>query len=313
MPDEIIETSPEEKGTEIGNASTETQNTEVIVSKPAEVEAKTPELPSYTPNFKYKVNDKDQEFDEFIRSSIKDKESEEKVRKLYADAYGLEAIKPKYDDLKAKYPVAEQNYQQLNDTINEVLDLKDKDLGAFFDRLKLPEEKVAQWMLDKIKKMELPPEQQQVYNQYEETRRRNLTLEKQFQQLEARTQAQEIHARILELDTSLQRPEVSSFMKAFDDARKAPGAFKEEVRERGIYEWKVNGKDISVADAIAAVMSRYTGMVNPTEMGTQHSQQPGQEKPLPVIPRVQGKAVSFVGKQPRSIADLKKISAELSG
>lgn len=315
MPEEVMEVSSTENGTEITNAGQETPKTVDVsaeVTKSAEKEVAAPEAQAYTPNYKFKVHDEEKEFDEFVRGSIKDVDTEKKTRELYEKAYGLDFVKPKYEDLKKKYPEVEQNYQQLNNTVNEILDLRDKDLGSFFEALKLPEEKVAQWMLDKIKKMELPPEQRQVYDQYEETRRRNLTLEKQFQQLEQRTQAQEVHARTLELDSSLQRPEVSSFVKAFDETRKQPGSFREEVRERGLYEWKVNGKDLSVAEAIAAVMSRYTGMVNPTEMGAVAAQ-PGLEKPLPVIPRMSGKAVSATGKQVRSIADLKKRSEELAG
>lgn len=312
-------TEVQSAGTEITNPSPEStqqaaEPTKEVLSPEKETagsEAETP-VAQYQPNYKYKVNDQDKEFDEFIKSSIKDKETEEKARKLYADAYGLEAIKPKYDDFKKKYPELENNYNQLNTAVSEVLDLGEKDLGMFFERLKIPEERVAQWMLERIRKMELPPEQKQMYDQFEETRRQNFLLQKQFQELSGQTQAQQVHARTLELESGLQRPEVSSFASAFDAARKQPGAFRNEIQEWGLYEWKVNGKDISAQEAIQRVMSRYSGMITPAAIGADPAQQTI-EKPLPVIPRLQGKAVSATGKQVRSIADIRKKAEELAG
>lgn len=305
----------EASGTEIGNGNVPESAPPVVeVTKPAEApaaEAVTPEVPQYTPNYKFKVHDEEKEFDEFIRSSIKDQETEKKARELYEKAYGLDVQKPKYEELKKKYPELENNYKQLDTAVSEVLDLGEKDLGLFFERLKIPEERVAQWMLERIRKMELPPEQKAMYDNFEETKRRNLVLEKQFQELNGLTQSQAVQARTMELESGLQRPEVNSFSQAFDAARKTPGAFKQEVQECGLFEWKVNSKDISAADAIQRVMSRYQGMITPTAMGV--APDPTVEKPLPVIPRTQGKSVSSVGKQVRSIQDLKKRFEEVAG
>jgi hypothetical protein len=329
---QVVDTQP---GTEIGNGGAETTPQEPsqqsVLSKDAAPEVnvtETPEVPQYTPNFKFKYTggldpvtqkplQQEKEFDDFLRASIKDAESEKKVRELYEKAYGLDFVKPNYEDYKKKYPELEQKYSQLDGTVNEILDLRDRGikgddaaLEACLEQMRIPEEAIAKWMLAKIKKMELPPEQQQVYNQFEETRKRNLVLERQFQELEGRTQSQAVHARTVELETGLQKPEVSSFVRAFDNARKEPGAFRKEVQERGLYEWKVNGKDISAEEAISLVMSRYQGLVTP--QAAVNAPEVSNE-PLPVIPRVKGKAVSATGKQVRSIEDIKKKYSEIAG
>lgn len=311
------ETAPSSSGTEITNpgtaGTTPTKSPEAAnssVSLPAEGEQV--EVPSYTPNYKFKVHDQEKEFDEFLRSSIKDQETEKKARELYEKAYGLDFVKPKYEDLKKKYPELETQYKQLDSTVSEILDHRDKgDLDSVFNAMRISEEQVAKWMLEKIKKMELPPDQRQVYDQFEETKRQNHLLQKQFQELNGQTQEQAARARTYELESNLQRPDVSSFASAFDAARKTPGAFKEEVRKCGIYEWKVNNVDITAADAIQRVMSGYQGMIVPGATGT--TTEPVAKEPLPVIPRLQGKAVSATSKQVRSIADLKKKAAELAG
>lgn len=302
-------------GTELGNGASEAQEPQEtpqkeVLSPEKEVETQE-EVAAYQPNYKFKVSKEEKEFDEFIRGSIKDKETEEKTRKLYTDAYGMEAVKPELDSLRKNYPELETNYNQLNTAVNEVLDLGQKDLGMFFERLKIPEERVAQWMLERIRKMELPPEQKAMYDQFEQTKRQNLEYQKQFDNLNQQSQMQAVQARTFELESTLQRPDVSSFASAFDAARKTPGAFRKEIQECGLYEWKVNGKDISASEATQAVMSRYQGMINPVAPGTI----PGNavETPLPVIPRLQGKSVSSVGKQVRSIQNLREKYKEIAG
>lgn len=326
MSDEAQEVQSSATGTEIsGGVATESTITPAEASKAAETVAGSqetaPEVPQYTPNFKFAYSAKkegatsperiEREFDDFVKSGIKDSESEKKARELYEKAYGLDLMKPNYEDLKKKYPELENNYRRLDSEVTEILDIGQKDLGMFFERLKIPEERVAQWMLERIRKMELPPEQKAMYDNFEETKRQNLLLQKQFQELNGLTQQQAVQARTLELESSLQNPEVSSFAAAFDAARKQHGAFRNEIREYGLAEWKINGNDISAAEATQRVMSRYSGMLTPPAIGADTTT--AAEKPLPVIPRMQGKSVSSIGKQVRSIDDLKKKYTEVAG
>ena len=277
------------------------------------------QAPVYTPNYKFKVTTADEqkqekEFDEFIRGVIKDQETEKKVRELYEKANGLDFYKANSENKLKKLSEFETQYKTLDSQVSEILDYKDKgDLDTFFKSVNLSEEAVAKWMLEKINRLNLPPEQQQIYNQYEETRRRNQILEKQFQELNGTSQAQAVQARTLELESGLQRPEVSSFAQSFDAAARRPGAFKDAVRERGIYEWKVNNKDLSAQEAIQAVMSQFQGFVSPQAAAQQNNSENVIKEPLPVIPQVKGRSISPTGKQVRSIADLKKRAADISG
>lgn len=269
------------------------------------------EAPAYVPNLKFKVHEEEKEFDEFLKPAIKDAETEKKIRELYEKAYGLDAIKPKHEELKTKYPEMEQKYNELQSTIKEVMTLRDKDLDSFFEQLGLKEDQIAKWMLQKLEKLNLPPEQRQVYDQYEETRRRNYALEKQIQDIEARTQAQAVQARTLELETVLQRPEVAAIAKSYDSARKQTGAFRELVIREANAEFRTSGRDLTAMEAAKAAMDllgeAYTSKANevssPAPVTT--------EKPLPVLPRVTGKSVSPTNKQPRSIDDLKKLASNM--
>lgn len=309
MSEEVVQS----QGTEIQSPTpqpppaAEAATTEVTVSKSMEPEL-TPEAPAYTPNLKYKVNMEEREFDQWLHPVIKDADTEKKLRKLYEDAYGLEYVKPKYEAAQSRAKEYEQKYNDFHTQVSEIVGLRDKDFWGFMDALGLDKEKVAKHVLEEVKKLELPEDQKRIYDELEKTRRSNFQLEKQFQEEQARSQQASVQARTHELDTILTRPEISAYAKSYDTARKKSGAFKEAVVRYGISEWNVNQKDLGAEQAVFDTMSMlgeyYRGQQNP-----QVTQQSSDDKPLPVIPRVSGKAVSPTGKSPRSLEDLKKIAA----
>src|SRR5688572_23823320 len=51
----------------------------------------------YTPNFKFKVLDKEHEIEERFRKLIKDADSEKMIRELHEKSFGIEAIKSQRD------------------------------------------------------------------------------------------------------------------------------------------------------------------------------------------------------------------------
>lgn len=311
MPEEVV-TEVESKEVVAAPESTpdvprETQGTEVTDKDGAVAEA-----PSYVPNYKFKVNNEEKEFDEFVRGGIKDKDTEEKVRKLYADAYGLEYVKPKYEMTQKELKEWQGKYGSLESGVKEILGLRDKDFGQFLERTGASKEMVAKWMLEELKRQELPPEQKQWYDQLRETRRQNELLQKQLQQNESAVQEQSVQARTVELDSTLQRPEISAYAEAYDSYRKKPGAFREMIIRHGIAEWNVNQRDVPAEQAVQEVMSilgeTYRGNAIP-----QAQAQVADDKPLPVIPNIKTGGSSPMGKQIKSIDDLRKRAAELRG
>lgn len=280
----------------------------VEVSKSLEPED-TEEAPAWEPNYKLKIMDEEREVDEMLRPLMKDAESEKFVRELCEKAYGLEWQKPKYEELKEKYPELENKYNEFYGQINDIVSLRDKDLDAFFDAVGLSEDQIAKHMLEKVKRMDLPEDQRRVYDEFSETRRKNYDLEKQLQVEQERNQQVAVQARTHELSTVLERPEIAAYAKAYDTARKKTGAFKEAVVRHGTAEWNINKRDLGAEQAVHDTMS----FLGDAYKGQQaHPVAAQVDAPLPVIPRVSGKSVSPTGKVPRSIEDLKKLSAEMS-
>lgn len=286
--------------------------TEVTVSKSTEPEV--PEAPAFQPNFKFKVMDEEKEIDEFVRGAIKDQESEKKIRELYEKAYGLDYVKPKYEERGKKLQEVEGRFAHLDSLVRDTMDLRDKDFWGFCEKLGLNKEQVAKHVLEEVRKLELPEDQKRIYDELETTRREKLQLEKQYQTEQVRSQERAVQARTHELDTVLTRPEISAYAKAYDSARKKSGAFQEMVIRHGNTEWNINQRDVTAEQAVFDVMSmlgeHYRGGV---ATPTTQSQPNADGKPLPVIPRVSGRSVSPTGKAPRSIADLKKLAANFEG
>ena len=275
----------------------------------AGTEQAAPEIPTYTPNYKFKVMDQEKEFDPWIRGAIKDAETEKKVKELYEKAYGLDYVKPKYEQTQKEYGNLSQQYQSLYNDANEAMYYKRQgDLDAFFEKVQLQPEKVYQWVLDKIQRQNLPPEQQRVYNELEQRRRAEFQASGQMQEMQQQYHAMASQAREAEVNSVLARNDIHPIVQAYD-AKNGPGAFRHFVAEYGVMHYNVHGQDPTAQQAVDAVMKRLGDAYRsgPTNVASPAS---GGEKPLPVIPNVAGKAVSPTRKSPRSIDDLRKLAQE---
>jgi hypothetical protein len=274
-----------------------------------------PAPPAYTPNFKFKVMDKEHEFDDFVRGAVKDQETEKKIRELYEKAYGLDVVKPRFTELRDKHKAVETQHNQLMSDIKTLREHYVRgDFDSFFQNLKIPQEKILQWVLDKANYNELPPEQKRIFDDRRSADHRAWEAEKRAEALE-----QQMHERIIEakgsaLQVALAKPDIKSFADAFDQQAKKPGAFMEAVYQAGDYAWRSRNEDLSPEQAIQAVMAQYGVFLQVPGNGAPQgapqgsgAPQAGPGKEPPVIPNVGGRSASPASPTlPKSIADLKK-------
>jgi hypothetical protein len=269
-------------------------------------------LPVYSPNFKFKVMDKEHEFDEFLRPAIKDSETEKKIRELYEKAYGLDVVKPRFNETREKLKSVETTHGQVMSSIAELREHYQRgDFDSFFQALKIPQEKILQWVLDKANYQELPPEQKRIFDDRRSADQRAWEAEKRAQALEQRIQEQTTQAKGYALQVALEKPDVKSFVETFDQRAGRPGAFIEAVVETGDYAWHARNEDLSPEQAIQAVMARYGSFVQAQsqapQAGNPAQPQTTPTKAPPVIPNVGGRTASPTSQpQVKSLADLKK-------
>lgn len=289
-------------------------------------EAQQPQALAYTPNFRFKFTDSskdethEREFDDFVKGVIKDADTEKKVRELYEKAYGLDYVKPKLAQTREQYKAVQQEYQELQQGLQELSGFMQRgDLDSFFSAIRVPQEKIFQYVLDKLNYQGLSPEQKKAYDESRELQSRAYLQEKRLAEMEASLQQQAVQARTLELESALGNSEVRSIAEQYDARVGRPGAFREEVIRRGQMAYFSTGADIPVSQAIQETLSTVGRLISPQAMA-QQGQQTGMsgtapaQTTQPVIPNVGGgKNVSAVAKQVRSLSDVESIYQEKFG
>ena len=276
-----------------------------------------PEAPAYQANYKLKVMDQEKEIPEKFRELIKDAESEKEVRELFEKAYGLEYAKPKHEALQQTFAKVQSEHNYLLGSVQELRECYNRgDLDTFFQKLNIPKERVLQYALDKVNYEQLPAEQKQLLDARRNAELQNSALQRQNQYMQQQLQQQTVQARQYALDSELVGPEVKSMVEAFDQRFGKPGAFRNEVINRGQLAWfQSQGKvDLTPRQAIQEVIRLYgLDQQQQPAAATVAPQESGGARPrVSTIPNVgSGRSASPLKQKPRSIEDLKKIAADM--
>lgn len=274
---------------------------------------------TYTPNFKFKSYDKEEEIPERFRALIKDAQSEEEVRKVFEKAYGFDGLKAlstkEKEELSGRAKGYEQQLHQTVENIKKIHAYSQSDLDTFFQVYKIPQEKLFQYVAAKLKESELPPEDLQRLE-----RGRQATIEADYYKDQAEKERQRNNELFKQqhdfhLSQTLSSPDISQFIAGFD-SKMGNGAFLQQVNEYGDYVFRTqNGRYVPPMEAVNAVMHRYKAFYQPTIPTQQGAQGQGQanDAPPPVIPNIgSGRSVSPTKPKIKSLDQLKKHVREMT-
>lgn len=280
------------------------------------------EIPAYKAREKFKVMDQEHQIPDFLKSLIKDEASEKQVVELLEKSFGLDVVKPKLLETRKERDQARTEYQTINRAVQEARETYQRgDIDLFLEKLAIPQERMLQWALDKVNYSQLPPEQKRIFDERRDAQRTAYSAEKQNQFYQTQLQEQQRSAKSMLLEAGLVRPDIKTFADAYDAKLGRPGAFKSEVIAQGDLAWsQSNGKvDLTPEQAIDQAMQKWRPFVQVAAMAPSASAAGSQagagtivqatSKPG-VIPNVQGRASSPIKSKPRSIEDIKKISAQ---
>lgn len=304
-----------EQTTEAG--STENQTIESPVEQNVEASGvgeqevtPTPEAPAYTPNFKFKASGAEHELPDYVRGILTDAEKEKQIKEVYEKAFGLDKVKEDFKTYQSKYDTTTQELSSYKQSVEELKsDYQRGDMDSLFTKLNIPQEKILQYVLDKLKYNELPPEQKQVLDQKRSVEQRLMQYERQNQEMQTKYQEQATAAKQFALDVLLDKSDVKSAAESYDAKVGKPGAFRNLVVDRGKYHWyESQGKldltpDQAIKEALSLIGWNGQTEISPTPGATQA--QPRREPT--VIPNISGRSSSPVSKKPSSIKDLKEI------
>lgn len=312
MVDEVNEVT-EEQTEEVVQ---EIQDTEV---ESDEVDQPEPDVPAYEPNYAYKVYDEEREFEEWVRPFLTSKEVEDHFRSLHSQAGGFDTLKAQFKDLKEDYGKTVGQHTQVVDTLTELQHYLDNDLGAFFQKVNVDDEKIISYVKNLLEQKENPQLAQQAL-----ASRQSLidswNTSRHTEQLEAQNHELAAQVHDVEMNRAMTLPDVTEFKQQFESIYGA-GSFQNEVDNYGKLYWQQNGHDTTPLDAVLKTMERWRpaiGQVQPkaTEAApniVEAKKAQDATKPKGHIPNVGSGAVSESPTKRRfaSIEDLKKHAKEL--
>lgn len=270
------------------------------------------EKPAFTPNFKFKVHDKEHEFDEALKAVIKDEATEKKVRELYERGHGIDLVKQSRDNYQTQLTQATEKIQRTDEALEQIGKYAaGNDWDSFFGALKIAPDRILAYAVDLVKRQQDPAYASAI----EKDRHTRMTVEQyeaENQRLSAGNQQLAINQRMFELDQAISRPEITAIAQAFNAGMENPGAFREQVIRIG-QAYAAQGKDIPVSQAVDEAV-KYLKAANPTigqppqTVVTSQVVTPSQK---PVIPSVQGRGTSPIKSTIKNLDDLKKRAREL--
>lgn len=278
----------------------------------------------FAPREKFKAWREEHEVPKWMRDLVKDPDTETKAIQLLEKATGLDIMKPKFEETKTELATVRGQHSAIQGQIQDLRSTFQRgDIDLWLQKLSIPAERMLQWALDKVQYSQLPPDQQRILDERTEAQRRAYQLEQQqgyYQQQALETQRQ---TKATVLESGLTRPDVQTFVDAFDAKAGQPGAFRKEVIAHGQTTYALsNGQtDLTPEQAIEAVMSKYKTFFPAPSAQAQPGQAPGNPaqrvvlpaQGAPTIPNVQGKSTSPLKSQPRSIDDLRKLHRASQG
>lgn len=277
------------------------------------IEQAAAEVPQYNPNHKFKVLDKEHEFDEWAKNAAKDPETEKKVRELYEKAYGLDSVKQDRQTLKGELAEAKDkiaNTDKAIETISEYA--KNRDWDSFFESLSIPKNEILQYALAIVQREQMPPEQRQQWEASRQAQQQAKYYQQQNETLQQQQQQFQVRQREFELDNTISKPDFVAVAEAYNAGMANPSAFKNYVIQIG-QAHAARGQDVSVDQAVQEAVAHLRA-VNPT-LGSQTAAQVASRvvapTSKPVIPNIQGRGTSAVKSTIRSLDDLRARAKEL--
>jgi len=283
----------------------------------AKTDAGTKEgTPAYEPNTKYKVYDQEKEFPDQLKTLVKDKATEDYFRDLLSKADGLDAMKPKHQEVVSQRDQFKGEVDFFRSDINRVLTLREKQPHLFAAEVGITDD----WIINRAKEIVNAKETPEQWDQFNRTRATQYDAYNQHQQavrVQEDASAQFMNAHQQQMTMALGHPDVSGFQSQFDKVH-GLGSFQEEVRKQGYYHYertKQSGKPENLApmEAVKQVyefhkktftQAQPQGVAEVSEKGGQSAAKRDPVKPIPNIGK--GRNVSPTGRRFKTIKEMRE-------
>lgn len=282
--------------------------------------------PVYTPKLKYTVHDQEKEIPEFLRSVVKDAETEKQLHDLLTKADGLELVKEKQTKLQTENTQYKQAFDEMRHAAQYepakflqatgIAKLAQQDsLGFCQGALGLSDDQIIA-MAQQVLTFKEDPRQRELWQGQRSAQQDAMNYQGQVSQTTQQLQMLQTQLLQTQLTQEMSRPEIVEFAKAYDARVGRPGAFKEAVGEYGLMQERAYGKVVGAMEAVQAVYERNKPFISIQQTQTQVPQTPAQGvtpagNVVPVIPNVGGSGkMSPTKPKVKSFDDLRRLAGE---
>lgn len=295
----------------------------------SEEPAAEPEITEYAPNYKYTVRGEEREFDEWARGFVKDKDTEDNLRRLMEKAHGLDFVEESRERYKSQLEEIQPRLQTYEEAVQKMAHFREKgNLDGVFKVLGITEQEVMDYTQRRLQYHEMSPEQKMAYDQQIQQQQMTYEQQQQMQFWQQRAQESMVAAKENEVRLVMSRPEISDFAAQFDQRMGREGAFREEVWNRGQYHAMVNKTDIGAEQAINEVLQLVGAgnLLTQNQQNTYQTQVAQQKGPMstpashpqprhapPTIPKVQASGASPTQFVPKSLDEIRAYRREKFG
>ncbi len=247
------------------------------------------------------------------------------MKKLFGQAATLDEVKTSNQTLKKNLGEVGGALNNFQAGVQKLRGLVQKnDFDGFFQGMNIPQERIFQWVLDKVQYNQLPPEQRAQIDAQRNLQNQNEMAQSNLSQASQRELHYATQVKGLQLDNALGRSDIKTMGDAFDSRVGRPGAFKDAIIEHGKAVWALSGQtvDLTPEQAVADFVQKYgnpsafAGQNPAAGAATQPGNTPGSTPsanaapPVKVIPNVAGRSTSPIKQKPRNLEDLKRLRDE---
>lgn len=224
-----------------------------------------PAEPAFVPDFKFRANQQDMEIPEEFRSHVKDVESQKRVKEIFEKYHGFDAQKQKVSTLEGDvnkyrggYDTLVGNIQQIQQGYAHAVQSGNlHNLDQVFQKLGLGEDVLMAWAGEKARLAGLDPEQQKLILDRNKLEREAYERTQEQNSLMTRNQQQDVQIRQMQFDTAMATPQMQTFATELNAKFGMDGMFEQEVINAGKTAYALEGKVLSVPEAIQAVITKY--------------------------------------------------------
>lgn len=246
-------------------------NEEVIEEQPpaSEIDEVTgeekPIEPAFIPDYKFKANQQEMEIPEEFRPFIKDLDSQKKVKDIFEKYHGFDTQKTKLSSMEQDLGKYKGGYESLTGTVQDIQSsYKDAiesgnlhKLDVVWKKLGVSEDVVMAYAFEKAKLAEMDPQQRAIIEQKNRLEMDAFERKNYETSLMKKNQQKDLQIRQMHFDSAMATPQIQSFATELDSKFGNDGLFAQEVVNAGKTAYALEGKVLSVPEAINAVITKY--------------------------------------------------------